>query len=67
MLRSRCIRKSLSDAYGLFKVVPDIVVYFPDYKANQMPNRRFMLKISSTSNIAEIIKMVQIASKNKSA
>ena len=58
---------SVSDIWSLIKEVPDFVQYFLDYKANQIPSRKFMFNIVSTFRFEEIIKMVQIARKNRSA
>ena len=40
--------------------------YFPDYKANQLPNREFMFGILATFRFDIINNMVQIARKNRS-
>ena len=41
--------------------------YFPHYKANQLPSRKFMFNILATFRFEEIKNMIKNARKNRSA
>ena len=57
---------SVDNIWKLVEGVQDIMQYFPDYKANQLPNREFMFGILATFCFDIINNMVQIARKNRS-
>ena len=45
----------------------DLMEYFPYYKANQLPSRRYMFRILATFRFDEINNMIKNARKNRSA
>ena len=45
----------------------DLLQYFPDYKENQIPSRKFMFGILATFRFDVINNMIQNARKNRSA
>ena len=52
--------------WTMIKEVLDLRVYFPDYKANQKPERKYMFKLIATLRLEEINRMLTIARKYRS-
>ena len=50
--------------WPMIKKVPDLLVYFPDYKANQKPERKYMFQLLATLKYEEINRMLSNARKN---
>ena len=50
----------------LIKDVPKLMLYFPNYKASQSPNRKHMFSILATHRYEELSNIVKIARQNKS-
>ena len=51
--------------WPMIKEVPDLIIYFPDYKANQKPERKYMFQLLATLRYEEINRMLTNARKNR--
>ena len=51
--------------WPIIKEVPDLIIYFPDYKANQKSERKYMFQLLATLRYEEINRMLTNARKNR--
>ena len=52
--------------WEIMKECPDLLIYFPDIKEGQTPDRDFIYKVLSTLRTEEMRGLVQSARKNRS-
>ena len=57
---------SVDKVWPLVREVEDLAQYFPDYKENQLPDRRFMFAILATFRFDQLDNMIKNANKNRS-
>ena len=57
---------SVDKIWGLVKNVPELMLYFPNYKVNQLPDRKHMFSILATYRYEQLNSMIEIARKNRS-
>ena len=49
----------------MIKEVPDLMRFYPDYKDNQRPDRKYMFQILTTMRYNEVYNMLQNSRKNR--
>ena len=56
---------AIEKIWPMIKDVQDLMVYFPDYKDNQMPDRNYMFQILTTMRYEQVSNMLMNARKNR--
>ena len=57
---------SVEKLWSMVKEWPDLLDYFPDYEANQLPERDFIIGVLSTQRISEMKELIKDARSHRS-